>query len=373
MRIGIYARPLSIMEGGVREYIESMAKAVIRNLSATDVFYIFHNNTQTYFESIEKKNVNEILLNSKNRIICDFLLFPYFVRKYHLDIVWFPKNVIPFFVKSKTIVTIHDLAYCLPAYNAYPYIDTKYMTNMIKRSCKRADTVISVSENTKKDIEAILGIRAGKIKTIHEAVSLEKFRVIRDNKQLERARNKYHLGEKIILFTGSISPRKNLVRLIEAFNTIADRIPHELIITGEKGWKNKTELSMIDRNHRVKKIGFVPDDEIAIVYNLADMYIYPSLYEGFGLPILEAQACGVPVIASNVTSIPEVGGGSLCYMEPTSIQSIADAILKVDRDKRYRESLVQKGFENIKNYSWDKGARALLKVCRETVSGHEHS
>lgn len=356
-------------EGGVREYIESMTKAVIRNLSPTDELYIFHNNTRKYFESVEKTNVREIRLKSKNRIICDFLLFPNLVEKYQLDIVWFPKNVIPFFVKSKTIVTIHDLAYCLPAYNAYPFIDTQYMTHMIKRSCKRADTVISVSANTKKDLMAIFGISAHKIKIIHEAVSPEKYQTIRDNKQLEVIRNKYHLGKKIILYTGSISPRKNIARLIEAFNTISDRIPHDLIITGKKGWKNKTELSMIDMNQRVKKIGFVPDDEIAFVYNLSDMFVYPSLYEGFGLPVLEAQACGVPVIASNVTSIPEIGGDSLCYIEPTSIKSIADAILKVAIDRQYRAALVQKGFENVKHYSWAKGAKALMKVCQETVSG----
>ncbi len=367
MRIGLYARPLSAIEGGVREFVESMTKALVRNLSSTDELYIFHNQAKKGFEIPEKANVREILLKSRSRFVCDFLWFPRLTWKYRLDVIWFPKNVIPFLIRSKAIVTIHDLCYFRPSYNAYPLIDTRYMTYMIKSSCKRADKVIAVSSHTKKDLVSILGMNAEKIRIIYEAVDHEKYRVINDQSQLDKVREKYDLGKKIILFTGSISPRKNLARLIEAFHMIMDRLPHDLVITGHKGWKNTKELLMIRQNRRVKKIGFVHEKEIACLYNLADMYVYPSLYEGFGLPVLEAQACGVPVIASNVTSIPEVGGDSICYVDPENIQSIAGGILKVSLDRQYRESLIQKGFENISHYSWDKGARALLKVCEDTV------
>jgi len=208
---------------------------------------------------------------------------------------------------------------------------------------------------------------AEKVNVIYEAVNRGKFQVIDDKNRLEKVRKKYELGEKIILFTGSISPRKNLIRLIQAFQMIEDLLPHDLVITGDKGWKNTNDHLLINRHRRIKKIGFVPENEITCLYNLADIYVYPSLYEGFGLPVLEAQACGVPVIASNVTSIPEVGKDSVCYVNPTSVHSLAKAILKVASDRKYRNFLIQKGFKNILNFNWDNGARALLNACAEIM------
>lgn len=353
--------------GGVREFIASMTQALIRNMHAGDILYIFHNQPENCFKIPEKTNVFEILLKSGNRFVCDFFLFPLLSRKFHLDVIWFPKNVLPFFIQTRTIVTIHDLAYFMPSLNAYPAIDTHYMTRMIRSSCKRADAVTAVSAHTKKDLISLLNIDPEKISIIREAVDLEKYRIIDNERRLEKIREKYGLTKKIILFTGSISPRKNLARLIEAFQMISHRLPHDLVITGDKGWKNAKELLLIRQNPRIQKIGFVPESEIACLYNLADMYIYPSLYEGFGLPVLEAQACGVPVIASNATSIPEVGRDSVCYVDPTSVYGMADAILKVASDKKYRDFLIQKGFNNVREFSWDKGAQALLKVCAETA------
>jgi glycosyltransferase involved in cell wall biosynthesis len=366
MRMGVYARPLSVM-GGIREFILSMTQSLIKIMDSKDKLYIFHNQTEKYFETPEKTHVREILLKSKNRIICDFLLFPILSRKFHLDVIWFPKNVLPFFVQSRSIVTIHDLAYFLPSLNAYPVIDTQYMTRMIRSTCKRADAVIAVSSHTKTDLISLLNMDAEKVNVIYEAVNREKFQVIDDKNRLEKVREKYELGEKIILFTGSISPRKNLIRLIQAFQMIEDLLPHDLVITGDKGWKNTNDHLLINRHRRIKKIGFVPENEITCLYNLADIYVYPSLYEGFGLPVLEAQACGVPVIASNVTSIPEVGKDSVCYVNPTSVHSLAEAILKVASDRKYRNFLIQKGFKNILNFNWDNGARALLKACAEIM------
>lgn len=366
MKIGIYARPLSVM-GGIREFILSMTQALIRSMDSKDELYIFHNQTEKCFETPEKPHIIEILLKSRNRFICDFLLFPILSRKFHLDVVWFPKNVLPYFVRSRTLVTIHDLAYFLPSLNAYPAIDTQYMTRMIRSTCKRADSVIAVSSHTKKDLISLLNMDAEKVSVIYEAVDHERYRVIDDKSRLEKIRKKYGLGEKIILFTGSISPRKNLARLIQAFQMILDLLPHELVITGDKGWNNANELLLISQTRRTKKIGFVPENEITCLYNLADIYVYPSLYEGFGLPVLEAQACGVPVIASNVTSIPEVGKDSVCYVSPTSVHGLAEAILKVASDRQYRERLIQMGFKNIQNFSWDNGAMALLKTCAEII------
>jgi glycosyltransferase involved in cell wall biosynthesis len=237
------------------------------------------------------------------------------------------------------------------------------MTRMIRSSCKRADAVTAVSRHTKKDLVSHLKMDAGKISVIPEAVDRDRYRVMEDRERLEAARRKYGLGDKIILFTGSMSPRKNLARLMTAFDMISDQMPYELIITGGKDWNNSAERSLMHKNPRIRNIGFVPENEMACLYNLADIYVYPSLYEGFGLPVLEAQACGVPVVAANTTSIPEVGRDSVHYMDPTDIPDMAAALLKVATDRVYRHLLIQKGFGNLAHFSWDAGAKALLEIC----------
>ncbi len=361
MKIGIYARGLSEKVGGVKQYIESMTKAIITNIDEDTELYIFHNCKKRQFAG--KTNVREIIFKSSNKMICDHILAPYYIKKLKLDVVWFPKNVIPFFVKAKKIVTVHDLAYFLPEYNAYPLIDTIYMKTMIKSSCKRADKIIAISKNTQKDIAHLLGIPVSKIDVIYEAAD-KKYRVINDKKELERIRKKYKLSREFILFTGGISPRKNLVRLMEAFNQISDKIPHDLILTGGKGWKNSKELELIKSNERIKKIGYVSDEDMPYLYNLADVYVYPSLYEGFGLPVLEAQACGCPVIASNVSSIPEVIDDSGIMIDPYDIAGLAGTIYKVLANMELREDLVKRGLERTKQFRWTNYARECINISK---------
>lgn len=365
MRIGIYARGLSVKVGGVKQYIESMTKAIIENIDEDTELYIFHNCNSKKFT--DKTNVREIIFKSSNKMICDHVLAPYYINKLKLDVVWFPKNVIPYFVKAKKIVTIHDLAYFLPEYNAYPLVDTIYMRIMIKNSCKRADKIIAISENTKKDVIHLFGVPDKKIDVIYEAAD-EKYRVIKDKKGLERVRKKYNLGREFILFTGGISPRKNLVRLIEAFNQISDKIPHDLVLTGGKGWNNSRELELIESNERIKKIGYVSDEDIPYLYNLAEVYVYPSLYEGFGLPVLEAQACSCPLIASKVASIEDIGGKSVLYVNPYDVSDIKAALLKVGLDEDLRNGMAIKGFENVKRFCWNKSGAQLLEI----IGGIQH-
>lgn len=365
MRIGIYARGISGKVGGAKEYIKSMTKAIIKNIKDNDELYIFHNLDKKYFNS-NKKNVHEILLNSKNKIFCDFVLAPCSLNKLDLDVVLFPKNVVPFLVNSKKIVMVHDLAHFMPEYNAYPLIDTLYMKKMIKNSCKKSDKIIAVSENTKKDIVNILKIPESKIKVIYEAAD-EKYKIIIDKEKISLFRKKYNLCNKYILFTGGISPRKNLIRFIKAFNQISNKIPHKLVITGGKGWKNKDELKMINKTKKVMRIGFVKDEDMPYLYNLADLYVYPSLYEGFGLPILEAQACGCPVVCSNLSSIPEVAGNSVLYFNPYKIKDIGDKIMMLAKNESLKKDLIKKGFKNVKRFSWKKEVKQLLKVIENVA------
>lgn len=364
MKIGIYARHLSGISGGVKEYAQSMISNLIHCLRDEDMLYIIHNSDEKHFTSKENK-VEEIIIYSKNRLVCDFILAPSIINKLKLDVVWFIHNTIPFFIKSKKIVTIHDLAYYLPQHNAYKLPDSLYMRFMIKNSCKRADKIIAVSENTKRDIVQLLNIKEEKIKIIYEGVE-DKFTKVTEEKKLKNIKEKYNLPDRFILNTGSITPRKNILNLIKAFNRISnDNKGIHLVLTGGIGWKNSKETDLINNHPRIKKTGHVDSQDMPALYSLAELLIYPSVYEGFGLPIIEAQSCGCPVISSNTSSLVEVGGDSVYYINPNNEKDISEAMLKVITSKELKEELIKKGNTNIKRFSWEKAANEVLQLCCE--------
>jgi glycosyltransferase involved in cell wall biosynthesis len=344
MKIGIYSRGKNQESGGVKVYIDNLIESIKKNLGKDDEFY-------------------EINPKINNKIISDFIVAPYMINKLNLDVVLFPKNVIPFFVKGKKIVTVHDMAYFLPEYKAYKFIDNIYMKMMIKSSCKRADKIIAVSENTRDDLIKLIGTDENKIKIIHEASS-NNFRKIVDEKTLVKIRTKFGIFEDFIFYSGSITPRKNILRLIKAYASIYNKMDLDLIITGNNLWNNREEMKLIKEIPTIKVIGYVTEEELIGLYSLAYMYIYPSLYEGFGLPILEAQSCGCPVISSDKSSLKEIGGESVCYVNPYEQEEIKDAIMYLIEKKEEREKLIELGYQNIKRFSWDDTSRKTIQVLR---------
>ncbi|MCD6225788.1 glycosyltransferase family 4 protein, partial [bacterium] len=240
-------------------------------------------------------------------------------------------------------------------------LDTLYMRIMITNSCKKADKVIVPSLNTKEDLVKILNIPSTKIVVIPEAAR-DDYKKISNKEMLEKIKQKYKLPRKFILFTGGVTPRKNLTRAIRAF-VLAKKKLKDLyfVITGPKSWKNEKELALIEENEHIIKTGFIEDKDMPGLYNLALLYLYPSLYEGFGLPILEAQACGCPVICSHSSSLPEVGKDSVYYVNPLKEKDIAEGIIRVLSNKKLRAKLIRKGYQNAKRFSWKKAAKRILE------------
>lgn len=308
----------------------------------------------------------EIFIKGNNRLVWDFLQLPRMLRKKKIDAAIFPKNVVPCFSGCSNYVVVHDLAYFDKHIGAYPILDTLYMRTLIPCSVKRAAGVFAVSENTKKEIIHYTECGAEKITVTYEAAD-RMYRPIDDHAVLQRVIEKYTLPIRFIAYVGSLSPRKNVVWLLESFSKIRDEVPHYLVLTASKSWNDSDVYSAMQRlglEDRIHKIGYVDSEDMPAIYNLADLYVYPSLYEGFGLPVLEAMQCGCPVIASNVTSIPEVAGDAAILIDPLDTNALAESIIRVLSDLELREKLVDSGFKQAEKFSWDRCAHIMLETVR---------
>ena len=357
MKIGIAARGLG-GQGGPKQYIESLTSALLK-IDRENEYYYFYNSPDYKGKYPE---ANEIVLKSSSRLIWDYYLIPKAVQDYNIDVMLFPKNVLPFNISCKSVIVIHDLAYYMPELNAYPFIDTAYMKLMIKSSVKRTNHIIAISESTKKDIIKFTGAEDEKITVVYEA-SDGKYEQIFDKSELDVIKKKYILPEQFIFCCDSITPRKNTIRLLNAFNVIKDKVPHKLVLTGGVSWKSKKVSDLVDSmKDNVIKLGYVPDEDMPLLYNLADIFVYPSLYEGFGLPPLEAMACGCPVITSNTSSIPEVVGEAGVMVDPYNIDDLAKAIYEVLTDGKLREDMIKKGLGRAKQFNWEKCANETLQT-----------
>lgn len=261
------------------------------------------------------------------------------------------------------ILTVHDVSFL-----RYPQFYTwkaRLWQKAIhfRRLCRKAKRIIAVSQNTRSELLHFFPeIPQEKISVIYSGIS-EKFRVIQNSGILDTVKKKYHLPENFILYLGNIEPRKNLLGIVEAF--LQAEIPKEsfLVIAGAPAWKYKKTMSFIKRKHeRILFLGYIPEEDKAAIYNLAHIFIYPSFYEGFGFPPLEAMACGTPTIVSNISSLPEVTNNASILVDPYNIQEIATAISRLIYDQKLRETFIQRGLKHISSFQWQKTAMSVLKI-----------
>jgi len=264
--------------------------------------------------------------------------------------------------KKNTIYTIHDLTpFVYPS--LFPIgIKGKIAWNINKARIKNIGGIITDSYNSKKDIEKLINLESGKIKVVYLAAD-ERFKKINDKKSLIKVKKKYNLPSEFVLYVGDVTQNKNLPNLIKAilkteFTLIC--VGKALVDTNadlSNSWNKdlKEVRTLQEKNpNQIKFLGFVPDDELVVLYNLATIFTFPSLYEGFGLPVLEAMQSGLPVVASDKGSLKEIINDSALIIDPNSIENIAEGIKKLMRNKKLRETFIKKGFEQAKKFSWQK-------------------
>ena len=322
---------------------------------------------------IEFKKSGIALKNNTLRILWEQVTLPYYSMNDRLDLFHYTDHSLSILQRTRpVIITVHDIAYI-----RFPWLFNRsgqiYKQYINDRSIRKADIIIVPSFSTKKDLTHLFGIRSEKIRVIYHGVE-SRFRHI-SNVEEYRLRN--NLPIKMILNVGTLEPRKNVVTLIKAFKKLRKLgfKDYKLVIAGDKGWLYKQifkEIELSDLQKEILFLGIVEDEDLPMLYNCADVFVYPSLYEGFGLPPLEAMACGIPVITSNTSSLPEVVGDAGIMVGPDDVNSLCEAMYNVLKGKELRHHMSKKGLERAKLFSWKETAKKILEIYDEVLSKNNY-
>lgn len=283
--------------------------------------------------------------------------------------LYFQPNFIPLDIKAKkTVATVHDFAFMAPQ-PWHPKYRVEYFAKNFKKNIMRADRIITDSAFIKNEALGVLGVPQDKISAIPLGVDHEVFRK-RDPNELRAFKDQRGLSEPFILFVGTLEPRKNLRRLLEAYLDLPEPVKkgYRLVLAGSEGWNSDDLREILAKmKDRVTYLGYLKTEEIACLYNLASLFVFPSLYEGFGLPPLEAMACGCPVVVSRAASLPEVCGDAAQYVDPEDARSISEGMHKVLSDEELRRRLSRAGEQRAQLFSWESAAKRTLAVFEEVL------
>jgi glycosyltransferase involved in cell wall biosynthesis len=367
-KIAINCRVLNKRHGGPKRFLSNTLQSLIQ-IDKKNNYYLLLDRDYN-FETALPDNFRKIVFNTKNKFLFEYIYVPVYSYKMNFDIYYVSDPVFSPLVKAnKKITVFHDIIYFEKNQKReFNFIQNLHHKTMIPLSSKFSSVNLCVSKFTESRVHNLLGITNTSV--IYEGIE-DKFRVISNTHKIDEVIKKYNLKLPFIFYIGSLSPRKNTVGIIKAFDSIKNDVPHNLYLFGGYSWKDKEVIELLDRpsaTNRIFRGGFVEEEDLPVIYNLADAFLYPSFYEGFGLPILEAQACGCPVITSNVSSMPEVAGEGAILVDPYSIEEIANAISKIIKDTHLRDNLIQKGFANCKLFSWEKCAEETVRVFGEVYN-----
>jgi glycosyltransferase involved in cell wall biosynthesis len=373
MRIGINALPLSRVQAGAARVIRCVIEE-LRKIDSENCYYLYSDRDfELSWEGDRwRKRISAPLpllpgtlwLQSVGRrmIISD-----------QLDIFWATANILPLGLPSgmAKVVTIHDLIWPLFSKTADPFTHCMFWL-FFRRSIRQADRVVTDSQSTAQDLVRVFAVPESKIEVIHLGVS-PAYEPQDPMAAGQRVASKYGVSRDYLLTVGTIGPHKNLITLVEALRILRERgkLSFQLLVAGANPRRSARLLEAIQSSgltgDHIRFLGFVPDEDLPLLYSGSSAYVFPSLYEGFGLPLVEALACGVPVIASNTSSIPEVAGDAALLVPPTQAGAFADAIQRVRSDEGLRRAMIEKGFRRAACFRWDKAARQLLECIRNVV------
>lgn len=361
MKIGIEAeRSNHRSKTGVEHYARNLIEHLARLDHHNDYTLYLRSRPESWLLSLPKNFVLKVIPFPKFwtqlRVSWEILMHP-------VRVLFIPASAMPFIHPKGTVVTVHDCAW-----QHYPESFTWGMRTFLHWSTRfavnRAKKVIAVSEATKRDLTRFYGVPEHKIAVVLHGYSHDENQTVRLSDSVAQ-----RLPERYVLFLSTLQPRKNLELLIDAFRelkSVHPELPHKLVVAGKPGWKCESILKKIEQNQDlVVYLNHIADQDRWPVYRNADLFVHPSLYEGFGMWILEAFASDVPVAVSGVSSLPEVGGDAALYFDPRKREEIVIAMEKVLLDENFAQSLIMKGRERLKEFSWERCARETLAVLTD--------
>jgi glycosyltransferase involved in cell wall biosynthesis len=370
MNIGIMLRSLSDV-GGPGEYSRSLVSALLR-IDRVNEYYLFLPNAALAARYREFPNAHPVVLTTRSKLLFDQVAIPRAVRKYGCDVVINLKHSVPLFTGAPAIFVMHGADWLAFPQNYYLF-DRLYHKVSLPLFCRKAARIISVSHDATRIAVDRLNLPPSKVATVYHGFRTD-FKRVEDPERLAGARARYKLPERFILYVGRIYPMKNVRGLVEAFARLRDRIPHSLVICGIKHYKTESDFAAIDQHSlhdRVIPTGFVEEEDLPALYSMADVFVLPSLYEGFGIPLLEAMACGCPIVTSTQGSCPEVVDGAGVLVDPRDSADIAEGIYKVLTDRELAAGLVAEGYQRVAQFSWEKCAGETLDVIASVArTGH---
>jgi len=363
VRIGIDARKLH--DFGIGTYIRNLLQELARMDHETE-FVILSRPDDVGAVTTLGENFRVVKETAGNYSISEQVRIPLDLRRERVDLFHAPHYVLPPLVRCPSVVTIHDCIHLMfPQYLPNRW-SLAYARTSITLAAKRSTRVLTVSESSKRDILRYVDIPPGKIDVIYNAYD-ERFRDEPNEEAVARVRERFQLQDQFVLYAGNVKPHKNLERLIEAFHLVRSRGLDnlKLVMIGDDISKY-TALRRAVHRHQLHKyvrfLGFLPLDTLAVLYRLAGVFVFPSLYEGFGLPPLEAMASGTPVVTSNVSSLPEVAGDAAVLVDPYNASSIADGIYRVLTDDTLRQELKRRGLQRSTQFSWESSVRRVREI-----------
>jgi glycosyltransferase involved in cell wall biosynthesis len=288
------------------------------------------------------------------------------------DVLWVPAHVLPLVHPRRSFVTIHDLGQVhFP--HAHPPLQRAYHNVAVWWAARAASHLFADSESTRDDLSRFFRVPPEKISVVYPAYDTQLYRPIRDTAIIEQVKAKYRLSGDYVLTIGTLHPRKNYARLIEAFERLEIR-DLRLVIVGKRGWLSEgifRRAKISNLQSLISILNYVPATDLPALISGARVFAFPSLYEGFGLPILEAQACGTPVVCSMTSSLPEAAGDAVLFFDPLDVDAIAGALQRALTDDALRAKLITRGFENVKRFSWEVSARQVLQALTTKDEGRK--
>jgi len=375
MKIGVMLRTID-RRRGVGIYTKNLMDHLLA-LDKKNEYVLFYYNPKYLGRYARYEHVREKLVqpplnltfgefsfpDALSRFIWDQVKIPIEAKREGVDLLFNPADSVPLFARCKTIMVLHGSEW-LTHPQFFRFYDRIYSRIMLPLYYKKANLFLTNSDTNKRNFVNFLKVSPDKIKTIYFGVT-PRFRHIDDDIFLKKAREKYHLPERFILYVGRIYPGKNFGNIIRAFSTIHTSLPHKIIVAGSPRYGYQREFASIEKlglQGKIIFVGWVPEEDLIALYNLADLFIFPSFFESFGIPLLEAMACGCPAIASQTSALPEIAGGAAFLVNPYSPDEIAEAIKKVLTEEKLRKELIERGLNRAKEFSWEKCARETLAV-----------